>query len=160
MEAADAYRLLIADVYELAATSRRTSEHIAGRLDQTVARWHVLSVLSAGPLTVATAARRLGLARQSVHRVVTELLAEGLVTSSPNPDHKGSPLMSTTPAGDRVLAKLVRLADADRSKRLERVQVSAAELERARRTLGAVLQALSDDPGAERDLPARASGSQ
>src|ERR1700757_2310208 len=58
MEASEQYRLLMADVYELAGLSRRTSEAIARELGQTVARWHVLSVLSAGPCTVPAAARR------------------------------------------------------------------------------------------------------
>lgn len=145
MEAAEAYRLLIADVYQLAATSRRTSERIAARAGQSVARWHVLSVLSTTPLTVATAARRLGLARQSVHRVINELLAEGLVAASPNPDHRAASLMATTPAGARVLDELVRLSDSDRTRRLDRLQVSAAELRRARRTVRTVLEALEAD---------------
>jgi hypothetical protein len=42
----EAYRLFIADVYELAGQSRRTSESLARELGQTAARWHVLSVLS------------------------------------------------------------------------------------------------------------------
>lgn len=147
MEAAEAYRLLIADVYQLAATSRRTSESIAARAGQTVARWHVLSAVSTTPLTVAAAARRLGLARQSVHRVVNELLAEGLLSASANPDHKGAPLIRTTSAGDRVLEELVRLSDADRSRRLDRLDVSAAELQRTRRTVRAVLHALEDEEG-------------
>jgi DNA-binding MarR family transcriptional regulator len=142
VEAAEAYRLLIADVYQLAAVSRRSSERIAEQAGQSVARWHVLSVLSAAPLTVAAAARRLGLARQSVHRVVNEMVADGLVAASPNPDHKGAPLMSITPAGDRVLAELVRLSDADRSRRLARLGVSADELRRAGRTIRSVLEAL------------------
>src|ERR1700755_3083959 len=57
MAAGDQYRLLMADVYELAGLSRRTSEAIARDLGQTAARWHVLSVLSAGPCTVPAAAR-------------------------------------------------------------------------------------------------------
>ncbi len=56
----EVYRLLIADVYELAGQSRRTSESLARGLGQTAARWHVLSVLSDEPRSVATAARRLG----------------------------------------------------------------------------------------------------
>ena len=79
-----AYRLLIADVYELEGTSRRTSESIAAMAGQTTARWHVLSVLSTAPATVATVARRLGLARQSVQRVADGLLADGLLTKLEN----------------------------------------------------------------------------
>ncbi|WP_435769522.1 MarR family winged helix-turn-helix transcriptional regulator [Nocardioides sp. SYSU DS0651] len=147
MDAATEYRLLIADVYELAAASRRSGEEIARRTGQTAARWHVLSVLSTQPLTVSAAARRLGLARQSVHRVVQELLAEGLLAAEPNPDHKGAPLISTTSTGDEVLAELVRLGDLDRSERLRRVDLSADELARARRALRSILRALAEPPG-------------
>jgi DNA-binding MarR family transcriptional regulator len=142
-DVAEAYRLLIADVYELAAVSRRTSEQIAEAEGQTVARWHVLSVLSDRPLTVSAAARRLGLARQSVHRVVNDLLADGLLAADPNPDHRSAPLISTTAAGDRVLHRLVQRGDDDRHERLSALGLSPEELQRARRTLRTLLDALS-----------------
>ncbi len=145
MDASEAYRLLVADVYEFAATSRRTSEHIARELGQTVARWHVLSVLSERPLTVAAAARRLGLARQSVHRVARELLDDGLVGAEPNPDHKRAPLLGLTAEGRRVLEDLVRRADEDRARRLARAGVTAEDLVSARHTVRAVLAALESD---------------
>ena len=53
----DAYRLLIADVYELAGASRRTSDDLARAVGQTAARWHVLSALSDAPRSVPSAAR-------------------------------------------------------------------------------------------------------
>lgn len=144
VEVAREYRLLIADVYELAAASRRSGERIAARAGQTTARWHALSVFSAQALTVSAAARRLGLARQSVHRVVTDLLAEGLLAAAPNPDHKAAPLISITSAGEQVLTELVRLADLDRSVRLSRVEMSADELARAREVLRTLLRALAE----------------
>ena len=103
MAAGEQYRLLMADVYELAGLSRRTSEAIARELGQTVARWHVLSVLSAGPCTVPATARRLGLTRQGVQRVADDLLAARLLTASPNPDHARSPLLTLTNRGQLVL---------------------------------------------------------
>ena len=93
MAASEQYRLLMADVYELAGLSRRTSAAIAKELGQTVARWHVLSVVSAGPSTVPAIARRLGLTRQGVQRVADDLLAAHLLKASPNPDHVRSPLL-------------------------------------------------------------------
>ncbi|MFC7023752.1 MarR family winged helix-turn-helix transcriptional regulator [Promicromonospora thailandica] len=142
MSAAEEYRLLIADVYELAGTSRRTSEALAADAGQTVARWHTLSVFSADPMTVADGARRLGLARQSVQRVVRDLLAEGLLTSSPNPDHRTAPLIGTTARGAAVLAELVERSDADRRARLAAGGLTGAELRAARLTLRAVLDTL------------------
>ncbi|PVY29310.1 MarR family winged helix-turn-helix transcriptional regulator [Williamsia muralis] len=141
MNKAEAYRLLIADVYELAGASRRTSEDVARRAGQTVARWHVLSVLSE-PATVAGAARRLGLSRQSVHRVCGDLLREGLLESQDNPDHQTSPLLRLTSAGGAILAELVRESDVERSQLLARVGISANDLESTRTTVRALIIAL------------------
>jgi DNA-binding MarR family transcriptional regulator len=133
---AESYRLLIADVYELAGVSRRSSEQIALNHGQTVARWHLMSVLFDQPLTVASAARRLGLVRQSVQRVADDLVAAG------SPDHRRSDLYSLTSAGRRALDKIVADSDADRSERLSRAGVTAAELDRARQTIRKLLAVL------------------
>jgi DNA-binding MarR family transcriptional regulator len=138
---AETYRLLLADVYELAGTSRRTSEAAAREVGQTVARWHVLSVLSE-PTTAAGAARRLGLSRQSVHRVCGELSDDGLVTASDNPDHQTSPLLGLTPEGAAILSELVQRSDADRSRQLDRADITIEELAGARSTIRALIAAL------------------
>jgi DNA-binding MarR family transcriptional regulator len=144
MESADltAYRLLIADVYELAGESRRTSEALAREVGQSAARWHVLSVVSDGPRTVAGAARRLGLARQSVQRVVDDLVAAGQLELRPNPDHARSPLIVITTTGAETLAQLVRRSDADRAEVLRRAGVTLAQLDQARGALRRLLTAL------------------
>jgi DNA-binding MarR family transcriptional regulator len=140
---AEAYRLLIADVYELAGASRRTSEDVARRAGQTVARWHVLSVLSE-PSTVAGAARRLGLSRQSVHRVCGDLLREGLLESQDNPDHQTSPLLRLTSAGGAILAELVRESDVERSRLLTRTRITVDELESTRTIVRTLITALDN----------------
>ena len=146
MESADptGYRLLVADVYELAGESRRTSEALAREVGQSAARWHVLSVVSDGPRTVASAARRLGLARQSVQRVVDELVAAGQLELRSNPDHARSPLVTITTTGGDTLARLVRRSDADRAELLGRAGVTRAELDQARGVLGRLLVAMHE----------------
>jgi DNA-binding MarR family transcriptional regulator len=136
------YRLLVADVYELAGESRRTSEELAREVGQTAARWHVLSVVSDGPRTVASAARRLGLARQSVQRVVDDLAAAGHVAPRDNPDHARAPLVAITPDGAAALAELVRRSDADRAAVLRRTGVTAGELDAARAVLRRLIDGL------------------
>ena len=143
MEASEQYRLLMADVYELAGLSRRTSEAIARELGQTVARWHVLSVLSAGPCTVPATARRLGLTRQGVQRVADDLLAARLLTASPNPDHARSPLLTLTNRGQLVLEQLTQRSDAARGRLLHQARITAEDLAAARTTLRALLQSLA-----------------
>lgn len=138
--------MLIADVYELAGQSRRTSEALAHELDQTAARWHVLSVVSDGPRTVASAARRLGLTRQSVQRVADDLIATGQVALRANPDHSRAPLVALTDRGRTMPTALVRRSEDNRRVLLERTQLTADELEQARAVLTRLLSALSDQP--------------
>lgn len=138
----EAYRLLIADVYELAGQSRRTSEVLAGRIGQTAARWHLLSVVSDGPRTVAGAARRLGLTRQSVQRVADDLVDTGHAQLLPNPDHARAPLLTITSQGQATLAELIARSSDNRRALLDQAGVSTEDLAAARAVLSRLLSAL------------------
>jgi DNA-binding MarR family transcriptional regulator len=140
--AARSYRLLIAEVYELAGRSRATSEVIARRHGQTTARWHVLSVLTDRPATVPGIARRLGLARQSVQRVADDLIAAGCVQAVANPDHQRSPLLQLTALGRAQLQALTEDSAADRAARLAVAALTAGQLDRARHVVRALIGAL------------------
>ncbi|RAJ38394.1 DNA-binding MarR family transcriptional regulator [Kitasatospora sp. SolWspMP-SS2h] len=50
-------------------------------------------------LSVAELARRAGVTRQTMHRAVTQLLAEGLLASTPGPGFPRSTLIGLTDAG-------------------------------------------------------------
>lgn len=151
-----AYRRLIADVYELAGASRASSEALAAETGQTAARWHVLSVLSEQPATVADAARRLGLARQSVQRVVDGLAADELVRRDPNPAHRRAPLIALTPRGRTVCAQLFERSTDARRGLLRRAGVTTEDLDAARATIGRLVAALStDDAEGQQQGPAR-----
>src|SRR5215471_5316927 len=130
----------MADVYEVAGLSRRTSAAIARELGQTVARWHVVS---AGPCTVPAIARRLGLTRQGVQRVAGDLLAARLLKAAPNPDHARSPLLTLTNRGQLVLEQLTQRSDAARGRLLQQAHITAEDLAAARSTLRALLQSLA-----------------
>jgi DNA-binding MarR family transcriptional regulator len=140
--AARSYRLLIAEVYELAGRSRATSEGIARRHGQTTARWHVLSVLTDRPATVPGIARRLGLARQSVQRVAGDLIAAGWVQAVANPDHQRSPLLQLTARGRAQLQALTEDSAADRAARLAAAGLTAGQLDGARQVVRALIGAL------------------
>lgn len=99
---------LVADVFELAAALRRDGETIAKLAGQTQARWQVMWTAASGRLSVAMIARRLGITRQSVQRVADAIVAEGLASFEPNPDHQRSPLLILTPAGQKVLDTINR----------------------------------------------------
>jgi DNA-binding MarR family transcriptional regulator len=140
----DAYRLLIADVYELAGASRRTSDDLARASGQTAARWHVLSALSDGPRTVPSAARRLGLTPQSVQRVVDDLVRGGQLMRQANPDHVRSPLFDLTEDGRTTLTELFARSDEARGRMLRRAGVTARQLDEAREVLHALLSAITN----------------
>ena len=110
-----AYRLLIADVAELMGRSRTTSDVLARTAGQTVARWHVMSVLWGQQQSVASAARRLGLTRQSVQRVANDLLADELVVVTPDPNDARAPLCALTAKGEALVADLYARSDEERT---------------------------------------------
>ncbi len=143
-ELIDDYRLLMADVYEVAGSSRRTSEALAATAGQTAARWHVLSVVSEEPLSVAASARRLGLARQSVQRVVNDLRDDGLVRLQPDPGDRRAPLVEVTERGGKVLAELQTSSAQNRNRMLAATGLTATDLRQARSTLRALAAALRD----------------
>lgn len=140
----DEYRLLMAEVYELAGLSRATSDQLAAASGSTAARWHVLSAISDGPATVPTIARRLGQSRQNVQRVAGDLLDAGAVTFEPNPAHERSPLVTLTAAGERVLEELFAASDRSRTELLERASVDVRRLRDARRTLRRLIDAYDE----------------
>ncbi|MEV0622354.1 MarR family winged helix-turn-helix transcriptional regulator [Nonomuraea sp. NPDC050404] len=62
----------------------------------------VLAHLHGGTsLSIAELARRAGVTRQTMHRAVTQLLGEGLLTSTPGPGFPRSTLITLTVAGCR-----------------------------------------------------------
>jgi DNA-binding MarR family transcriptional regulator len=140
------YRLLIADVYELAGLSRRISEREAAECGTTVARWHVLSAVSAEPLTVPAIGRRLGLVRQAVQRVADDLVEAGHLRSEPNPAHRRSMLYSITPEGAHVLDRLWAASEPRRHNTLTDSTVTAADLRHARTTLRHLIESLAERP--------------
>lgn len=98
---------LTADIFEAAGEFRRRGDALASLAGQTQARWQVLWVIAEGErLTVPQVARRLGLARQSVQRVVNELAGDGVLRAEENPDHKRSLRFSLTRTGADALAAI------------------------------------------------------
>lgn len=140
-----AYRLLVADIAELMGRSRSSSDVLARSSGQTVARWHLMSVLSGGPHSVAAAARRLGLARQSVQRVANDLLAEGLASASPDPNDARAPRLALTPRGEALVADLYARSDGVRTELVTRAGLTGAQLTSARATVRALIDAFGAD---------------
>ena len=133
-----AYRLLMANVYELAAVSRRESEVFARQQSVTVTQWHTMSVLSDGhAASVPRIAARLGVTRQAVQRVADQLVNGGHVEHVSNPRHETSPLLRLTPAGEDALTTLWELSDVPRAAML--AGIDAEKISEAAGTLHALI---------------------
>lgn len=123
-----AYRLLIADVYELAGLSRRISDRDAAAVGSTAARWHLLSALSEKPATVAEVARRLGQTRQSVQRVADDLTSSGDLARQQNPAHARSDLYTLTKQGAKLLKRLWAVSTPSRERVLNDAGLTTKKL--------------------------------
>ena len=124
---------VITELYETAALVRSRGDAVARAAGQSQARWQVLFTLAGGPLPVPLLARRLGLTRQSVQRIVDLLARDGLVVPLANPAHQRSPLFALTEAGGHTLRQ-VNAAAADWHAAV-RTALSADEQEDLRRLL-------------------------
>jgi DNA-binding MarR family transcriptional regulator len=151
-EPVERYRLLMADVYELAGLSRRISGREAAAHGATSAQWQILSVTDEAPATVPQIARRLGLTRQAVQRVVNELLEAGHVRRLPEDRALRSPRIEPTPSGRQSLAELWQATLPRRRQALVDAGIDGDDLDAARVTVGRLIEALRES---ER---ARASG--
>jgi DNA-binding MarR family transcriptional regulator len=81
--------LLIGEVFRLNGALAAAGDALCAPLGLTSARWQVMGVISLlGAATVSELAKRIGLTRQSVQRVITELANEQFVELIDNPEHK------------------------------------------------------------------------
>jgi DNA-binding MarR family transcriptional regulator len=96
-------RLVLA-VFRLNGAFIAAGDRLVRELDLTSARWQVLGAAAdaATPQTAAGIARSMGLTRQSVHAIVRELVADGLLELAPNPHHQRAHLVVATERGARA----------------------------------------------------------
>ncbi len=104
--AGDAFSALVVQVFRLAGRLASAGDAMARPLGQTSARWQVLAAVEEAPAAVATIARALDLARQSVQRVADLLVDDGLAAYQDNPEHQRAKLLRLTPRGRAVLASI------------------------------------------------------
>jgi len=99
---------LILETFRLNADLKAAGEKLTHDLGVTGSRWLLLSVLAMAnePLTVAQAARRMALKRQSVQRIADVLAEDGLLTYQPNPNDRRAKLMRLSQRGNSLLREL------------------------------------------------------
>ena len=102
----EAFTELVLEIFRGNGRLLAAGDRLAAPAGLTSARWQVLGAIAAAPLTVADIARAMGLARQSVQRVVDLLAAEGIVALHDNPAHRRARLVAPTPRGQAMLAEV------------------------------------------------------
>lgn len=107
----EALNTLIDEIFRNNGRILAEADRLSAAYNLTGARWQVLGALDLEqqPLTVAQIARRMGLQRQSVQRLVDILVAQHLLTYHPNPEHKRARLVDFTPAGRDTITNLEAL---------------------------------------------------
>uniref|UniRef100_E6VEM0 Regulatory protein MarR n=1 Tax=Rhodopseudomonas palustris (strain DX-1) TaxID=652103 RepID=E6VEM0_RHOPX len=102
---------LVLEIFRLNGALIRFGDALVKPLGLTSARWQVLGSVAhgRGTFSVARLADNMGLARQSVQRIVDELADAGLVGFAPNPAHKRAKLVVLTPRGERVFRQASEL---------------------------------------------------
>jgi DNA-binding MarR family transcriptional regulator len=102
---------LVLEVFRLNGRLIAAGDALVGRIGLTSARWQVLGAiaLQARPLPVVRIADAMGLARQSVQRIVDALAQDALVVFRENPHHKRAKLVALTPKGVALFGAAMRL---------------------------------------------------
>ena len=93
-------------IFRLNGQFLAAGEQMARPVGLTVARWQVLGAVLREPGTASDIARRMGLSRQSVQRLVNALMSENLLVSRDNPAHKRAPLIEPTQAGRDAVGRI------------------------------------------------------
>ena len=104
--AIDGLTELILEIFRVNGLLLAAGDRLSKDLGLTSARWQVMGAIGDGPLTASQVARRMGLTRQSVQRVVDLLAGEGLIALDENPDHRRAKLIRLTDMGHLRLARM------------------------------------------------------
>ena len=99
---------LILEIFRLNGAMLDAGNRITKPHGLTSARWQVMGAidLAGQALTVAQIARRMGLARQGVQRIVNDLQKLDMVVLDDNIDHKRALLVSISEQGAKAMEKV------------------------------------------------------
>lgn len=102
---------LIVEVFRLNGLLIATADRLVAKFGITGARWQVMGALvqAGGAETVSGLARAMGLTRQSVQRVVNDMVAGGQLMFETNPQHKRAKLVRLTLAGEKTFTAALKI---------------------------------------------------
>jgi DNA-binding MarR family transcriptional regulator len=98
-----AFQKLVGEVFRLNGQLLSTADQLSKDIDISTARWQAIATIRNQAMTVAQISRRLGIKRQSAQQTINRLNEQGLTEPLPNPDHRRSPLIGLTVAGQAVM---------------------------------------------------------
>jgi DNA-binding MarR family transcriptional regulator len=99
---------LIVETFRLNGRLLLAGDELTRDLGLSSARWQIMGALADGPAPAAAIARKMGLARQSVQRLVDVLAEERIVAFADNPSHRRAKLVHLTPRGSELLAEVTQ----------------------------------------------------
>ena len=139
--AGDALSVLAVQVLRLSGLLLDAGDRLASPMGQTSARWRVLAAIEEDAATVATIARALGQARQSVQRVADLLAEEGLAVYRDDPGDRRAMLVTLTGRG-RATLRAIQTAQRGWADSLG-AEIGEADLTAASATLARVTEVLA-----------------
>jgi DNA-binding MarR family transcriptional regulator len=140
---------LIVETFRLNGRLLLAGDELTRDLGLSSARWQVMGALADGPLPAAEIARKMGLARQSVQRIVDVLAAERIVAFAENPAHRRAKCIHLTQQGSDLLMEVTQRQAAWVNRLTQ--GVSAADIRSAVQVLGLLRQRLEILSGKERN---------
>lgn len=154
--AGDALSGLAVQVLRLSGLLLDAGDRLARPMGQTSARWRVLAAIEEDTATVATIARALGQARQSVQRIADLLAEEGLAVYRVDPDDRRAMRLALTARGRSTL-RAIQAAQRGWADSLG-AEIGEGDLSAASATLARVTDALVRGEGTARRAGSRGSG--
>jgi DNA-binding MarR family transcriptional regulator len=99
---------IVLEVFKLGGFLTNEGDRMGLEYGVTSARWKILGALylAGVPQTVPQIARRMGLTRQAVQRLVDAMNKDGLLLFQQNPDHKRAKLINISNLGKEIFIKL------------------------------------------------------
>jgi DNA-binding MarR family transcriptional regulator len=99
---------ILLEVFKLGGLLTTEGDRMGQEYGVTSARWKILGALflAGVPQTVPQIARRMGLTRQAVQRLVDAMQKDGLLLFHQNPGHKRAKLIDLTDSGKEIFFKL------------------------------------------------------
>lgn len=136
---------LILEIFRVNGALLEAGDQLTREIGLTSARWQVLGAIALAlePRPVAYLARSMGLARQSVQRVVDDLKEDGFLVLASNPHHKRARLVMLTDKGRQAYVAAIG-REVPWSNRLAQV-MNLAEIETALSVLKRLRQGIEEE---------------